>query len=249
MAARGRQARVVLSEWCGGWWDQHVKKRSSPPAVRAGGRVTSWRRHFRAFTLADSLKKTMYVLASVHLTVIAMTILHGVDEWVVHKGWWQKSLVVYSSLNYAVWRFGFFSPDVGSSSEVEITLHTDSGETKRYSTLQGFRFFTSNLESANRFYGFKTRTAGDDAFQDLSARSVAARMLNIHEDAWRMDYAVRKIRYPAMDEYLRGAPIRTVEFYTTTFVLRSAQTSSPQSPGRGEPVRSVSPKLRSLPWR
>jgi hypothetical protein len=45
-------------------------------------------------------------------------------------------------------------------------------------------------------------------------------MLNIHQDAWRIDYAMRGIRYPTMGEYVKGAPIQKVESYTTTFVLR-----------------------------
>jgi hypothetical protein len=172
------------------------------------------------------VKKTIYALAFVHLMLIALTIFHGVDGW-LHKGWWEKPLAFYSSLNYAVWRYGFFAPDVGSSSEVEITVHGDSGQVTRYSTLDGFRFFTSSLESANRFYGFKRSTASEEAFQDLSARSVAARMLNIHQDAWRIDYTMRSIGYPPMDEYVKGAPIRKVEFYNTTFVLRSPQVAFP----------------------
>jgi len=173
-----------------------------------------------------TLKKIIYALAFAHLMVIAITIFHGIDGW-LHKGWWGKPLEFYSSLNYAVWRYGFFAPDVGRSTEVEITVHSDGGQIKRYSTLDGFRFFTSSLESTNRFYGFKVSTASDDAFQDLSARSVAARMLNLHQDAWRIDYAMRGIRYPTMDEYVKGAPIQKVEFYNTTFVLRPAQDALP----------------------
>jgi len=56
---------------------------------------------------------------------------------------------------------------------------------------------------------------------------VAARMLNIHQDAWRIDYAMRSIRYPVMDEYVKGAPVQKVEFYNTTFILRPAQDALP----------------------
>ncbi len=164
-------------------------------------------------------KKAIYALAFAHLLVVGLTIFHGIDRW-LYKGWLHKPLAFYSSLNYAVWRYGFFAPDVGRSTEVEITVHSDSGEVTRYSTLDGFRFFTSSLESANRFYGFKVSTASDETFHDLSARSVAAHMLNIHQDAWRIDYAMRGIRYPTMGEYVKGEPVRKVEFYNTTFVLR-----------------------------
>lgn len=176
--------------------------------------------HLRTSLLERAVvKKAVYALAFAHLVVVALTIFHGIDR-VLYKGWWHKPLAFYSSLNYAVWRYGFFAPDVGRSTEVEITVHSDGGEITRYSTLDGFRFFTSNLESANRFYGFKVSTASDEVFQDLSARSVAARMLNIHQDAWRIDYAMRGIRYPTMGDYVKGEPVRKVEFYNTTFVLR-----------------------------
>ena len=165
------------------------------------------------------VKRAIYALTFIHLVLIALTIFHGIDGW-LHRGWLEKPLAFYNSLNYAVWRYGFFAPDVGRSTEVEITVHSDGGQVTQYNTLDGFRFFTSNLESANRFYGFKVSMANDEAFQDLSARSVATRMLNIHQDAWRIDYAMRGIRYPTMDEYVKGAPVRKVEFYNTTFVLR-----------------------------
>jgi hypothetical protein len=184
---------------------------------------------------STTLKKIIYALAFAHLTVIAITIFHGFDGF-LRKEWWARPLVFYSSLNYAVWRYGFFAPDVGRSTEVEITVHSGGGQIKRYNTLDGFRFFTSNLESANRFYGFKVSTANDEAFQNLSARSVAARMLNIHQDAWRIDYAMRSIRYPAMGEYVKGAPVQKVEFYNTSFVLRSAQ-GSPTDQGQGASAR------------
>jgi hypothetical protein len=186
--------------------------------------TTSLRRrlaHLRIFPseTAAVKKKTVYTLTFIHLIMIAVSIFHGIDG-LVHKGWWEKPLAFYNSLNYAVWRYGFFAPDVGSSSEVEITVYSDGGKVTRYSTLDGFRFFLSNLESANRFYAFKVSMINDATFQDLSARSVAARMLNIHQDAWRIDYAMRSIRYPKMDEYVKGAPVQKLEVYNTTFVLR-----------------------------
>jgi hypothetical protein len=171
------------------------------------------------------VKTFVSALAFVHVTMIGVTILHGTDGW-LHHGWWEKPLAFYSSLNYAIWRYGFFSPDVGRSTQVEITVHTDGGGVTRYDTLEGFRFFTASLESANRFYGFKVRTASDEAFHDLSARSAAARLMNIHRDAWRIDYVMRSIRYPSMADYAKGAPIRKVEFYNTSFVLRPAKADS-----------------------
>lgn len=160
----------------------------------------------------------MYILAFIHLTTITVVIFHGIDRY-VHGGWWEKPLGFLCSINYSIWQYGFFSPDVGKSAELEIKVYTDKGEVKDYSTLKGFEFYTSNSESLNRFYGYKHHTAGDSTFLDLCARSVAARMLNIHQDAWQIDYTMRSIRYPSMKEYQIGKPPQIVEFYTTTFIL------------------------------
>lgn len=165
------------------------------------------------------MKKVIYILAFIHLATIAIVIFHGIDKY-VHGGWWEKPLAFLCSINYSIWQYGFFSPDVGKSTELEIKIHTDGGQIKNYSTLKGFEFYTSNAESLNRFYGYKHHTAGDSTFLDLCARSVAARMLNIHEDAGQIDYIMRSIRYPTMKEYEHGTAPRIVEFYSTTFILR-----------------------------
>ncbi|MDX1942355.1 MAG: hypothetical protein SFU99_17455 [Saprospiraceae bacterium] len=165
------------------------------------------------------MKKIIYSLAFLHLLTITVVIFHGLDS-IVHKGWWEKPLAFICSINYSIWQYGFFSPDVGKSSELKINVHQDGDIVNEYTTLKGFKFYTSNQESLNRFYGFKHHTASDSVFQDLCARSVAARMLNIHEDAWRIDYTMRSIHYPKIKDYQPNAPVDTVEFYTTTFVLR-----------------------------
>ena len=176
-------------------------------------------------------KKAACLLALTHLTLVAVTICHGTDRW-LHRGWWEKPLMLYSSLSYAMWRFGFFSPNVGKSTEVEIKVYGADGPARRYSTLEGFRFFVSNIESANRFYVFKRETARADSLQDLCARSVATRMLNEQADASRVDFAMRSILYPPMREYASGAPVRTVEYYSTTFLLHG-------HPERPEPPAEV----------
>ncbi|MBK8042449.1 MAG: hypothetical protein KBG02_11150 [Haliscomenobacter sp.] len=165
------------------------------------------------------MKKLIYFLAFFHLSVIAVVIFHGLDS-VVHKGWWEKPLAFICSINYSIWQYGFFSPDVGKSSEVKIRVFEDGGSVKEYSTLNGFDFYTHHPESLNRFYGFKHHTATDTVFQDLCARSVATRMLNIHQDAWRVDYTMRSIHYPRISQFKPGAPVDTVAFYLTTFQLR-----------------------------
>src|SRR5262245_25817624 len=153
------------------------------------------------------VKRTIYALTFIHLVVIALTIFHGIDGW-LHKGWWEKPLAFYNSLNYAVWRYGFFAPDVGRSNEVEITVHSDGGQVTRYNTLDGFRFFTSNLESANRFYGFKVSMATDGTLQDLSARSGAARRLKIRWEGWRMDCSLRCLGYMTTMAQAKSGPFK-----------------------------------------
>jgi hypothetical protein len=168
------------------------------------------------------LMKAAYVLAFLHLSIIGLVIVHTTDNW-LHRGWWERPMVYWSGLNYSLWRYGFFSPDVGKSSEIEITIDDGAGHLTRLSTLEGFRFFTSNRESLNRFYGFKVQTARDEAFQDLCARSVTARLLNdleIYQGGLRIEYVMRSIHYPTMEGFQKEEPVRTVEFYRTTFVLQ-----------------------------
>lgn len=169
------------------------------------------------------MKKAVCVLVLFHFTLVVATIVHNTEKW-LHRGPWEKPLMLYSGVSYAAWRFGFFAPDVGKSTEVEIKVYDDTGEVHRYDTLEGFRFFGS-LETSNRFYAFKIHCVREKPLQDLCARSVATRMLNLHPDASRVDYATRSIRYPSMDEYRRGAPVRKVEYYSTTFVLRRPGTN------------------------
>lgn len=157
-------------------------------------------------------------LAALHLTLIGVVIFHGIDNW-VHGGVLERPLAFICSMNYSVWQYGFFSPDVGKSTEVEISLLEDDGDVVNYSTLDDFRFFTANQEAANRFYGFKVHTSSDSVFQDLCARSASARLLNIHDRAWRISYVMRSIRYPTMEGYLLGEPPQVTEFYRTEFEL------------------------------
>lgn len=164
------------------------------------------------------MKKLVYTLAFIHLTLIGVVIFHGIDSW-VHGGFLEKPLSFLSSLNYSVWQYGFFSPDVGKSTEVEIHVLEDGGNVVSYSTLNDFEFFTANSESANRFYGFKVHTAADSVFQDLCARSAAVRLMNIHQQSWRINYIMRSIRYPAMKDYVKGDTVSVVEFYNTEFEL------------------------------
>jgi hypothetical protein len=121
-----------------------------------------------------------------------------------------------------MWRFGFFSPDVGKSSEIEFTINYRDGRVEKLSTLSDFDFFTANHESLIRFYGFRIHTAEDPTLQNLGARSVVVRLLNelgISGDVVSVDYALRSIRYPTMQGFRAGEPIETTEFYTTNFVM------------------------------
>jgi hypothetical protein len=167
------------------------------------------------------VKRIVWVLAFAHLSLVAGAITHKVDGVIFHS-WWEKPLLLYTGLSYSVWRFGFFAPDVGKSVEVDITVHRQDGTSARYTTLNDFRFYLSNHESANRLYVFKLRSVREKALRDLAARSVAARMLNADPDGVAVDYTLRTIRYPTMAEFRNGAPVKHVELYTTTFGLRGA---------------------------
>jgi hypothetical protein len=165
------------------------------------------------------MRKLIYTLAFIHLFTIVVVIFHGLDR--AAKGtWMEKPLAFICSVNYSIWQYGFFSPDVGKSSEVQITVFEDGGKQKKYSTLKGFTFFTSNTESDNRFYAFKHHTHTDTTFRDLCIRSVATRMLNIHQTGWRVDYATRSIRYPTLKDFKAGQKIDTANIFSTTFALK-----------------------------
>ena len=164
------------------------------------------------------MKKVIYGLAFVHLVLIGLSVFHLIDGLLKNK-YLAEPLAFVSTLNYSVWRYGFFSPDVGKSVEVEMLIYEDSTNVRKYLTTEGFDFFLANQEAANRFYGFKAHTRADSTFLDLCSRSAATRMLNLHPDAWRIDYTVRSIRYPTMEGYRQNDSIRVIENYTTAFEL------------------------------
>lgn len=167
------------------------------------------------------LRRAVYLLAFVHLALVAAVIFHAADPWIT-RGWWERPLGFWGGVNFSLWRFGFFSPDVGKSSEIEFKINYRDGRIEKLSTLSGFDFFTANHESLVRFYGFRIHTAEDPALQDLGARSVVVRLLNelgISEDVVSVDYALRTIRYPTMQNFRAGDPVETTEFYRTNFVM------------------------------
>jgi hypothetical protein len=167
------------------------------------------------------LRRIVYLLAFVHLALVAAVIFHAADAWIT-RGWWERPLGFWGGVNFSMWRFGFFSPDVGKSSEIEFRINYRDGRVEKLSTLSGFDFLTANHESLIRFYGFRIHTAEDPALQDLCARSVVVRLLNelgISEDVVSVDYALRGIRYPTMQGFREGQPVETTEFYRTNFVM------------------------------
>jgi hypothetical protein len=167
------------------------------------------------------LRRIVYLLAFVHLALVAAVIFHRADPWIA-RGWWERPLGFWGGVNFSMWRFGFFSPDVGKSSEIEFKINYRDGRVEKLSTLSDFDFFTANHESLIRFYGFRIHTAEDPALQDLCARSVVVRLLNelgISEDVVSVDYALRSIRYPTMQGFRAGEPVETTEFYRTNFVM------------------------------
>jgi hypothetical protein len=165
------------------------------------------------------MKKIIYTLAYLHLLLITLTIFHVLDPIYNKYGFLEKTLAFVCRINYSVWRYGFFSPDVGNSNEVEIKTYHISGKDTTYSTLRDFNFYLSNHDLAKRFYGFKVYNAADTMVQDLCARSVATRMINLHPGTYKISYTLRSIRYPSMHDFLNGKPIKKRELYTTDFIL------------------------------
>jgi hypothetical protein len=167
------------------------------------------------------LRRAVYLLAFVHLALVAAVIFHAADPWIT-RGWWERPLGFWGGVNFSLWRFGFFSPDVGKSSEIEFKINYRDGRIEKLSTLSGFDFFTANHESLIRFYGFRIHAAQDPALHDLCARSVVVRLLNelgISQNVVSVDYVLRTIRYPTMKNFRAGEPVETTEFYRTKFVL------------------------------
>lgn len=171
-----------------------------------------------SYLFDPDMKKIVYSLAFLHLILISLSVFHLIDG-VLKTKILAEPLAFISTLNYSVWRYGFFSPDVGKTMEVEMLIYEDSTNVRKYSTVEGFEFFTANQEAANRFYGFKAHTAADTTFLDLCSRSAATRMLNLHPEAWRIDYTVRSIRYPTMEGYRQQDTVAIVPLYTTAFEL------------------------------
>jgi len=164
------------------------------------------------------MRKIIYGLAFLHLLFISLSVFHLIDG-VLKTKYLSEPLAFISTLNYSVWRYGFFSPDVGKSMEVEMLVYEDSINVRKYSTIENFDFFVANQEAANRFYGYKAHTTADSTFLDLCSLSASTRMLNLHPEAWRIDYTVRSIRYPTMKGYRQNDSIRVVDLYTTSFEL------------------------------
>jgi hypothetical protein len=167
------------------------------------------------------LQRAICFLAFVHLALVAGIILHAADAWIT-RGWWERPLGFWGGVNFSMWRFGFFSPDVGKSSEIEFKITFRDGRVQKLSSLSGFDFFTANHESLIRFYGFRIHTAEDPALQDLCARSVVVRLLNelgVSGDVVSVEYVLRSIRYPTMKGFRSGEPVETAEFYRTKFVM------------------------------
>ncbi len=163
-------------------------------------------------------KKIIYLAAALHLGIIFTTVVHGIDNNTYYKHL-ESPLACLTAINYSAWRFAFFTPDVGKSTDLEMVLEGADGDTLRYSSAEGFDFFTANIESRNRFYGFKVHAAKDSAYQDLSSRSMCTRMLNLHQDKPRISYAMTGIRYPKMADFVQDSIIKTATFYQTEFVL------------------------------
>lgn len=163
-------------------------------------------------------RKIAYLLVASHFTLITLVILRILDFDKLYRVA-EKPLSFVTAINYSAWRFAFFTPDVGKSTEVEIVMENGQGKKIRYSTLHGFAFFTHNRESANRFYGYKVHTARDSMFIDLSSRSACTYLLNEHLGMTKIHFSMRGIQYPDMVDFQKGAKIAQSTFYDTSFGL------------------------------
>jgi len=166
------------------------------------------------------MKKIIYIASFIHLIIVSLAIFHVIDG--VGKGrrpLIEKSASFYCSINYSLWHFGFISHDDVRSNELELIIYNINGSVTKYSTLDGFKFFVSNNDLKNRFYGFKITNAADVLIQDLCARSVATRMMNLHAGTTRVSYTIRSIIYPTMEGYSKNEPMKTQTVYTTDFIL------------------------------
>jgi hypothetical protein len=162
-------------------------------------------------------RKIVYALAALHLSIVFLTIAHGIDERAYR--WLETPLACLTAINYSAWRFAFFTPNVGKSTAVEIILENEASGLRRYHTGEGFRFFVANRESENRFYGFKVHAAKDSTYQDMSSRSICTRMLNLHRGMSRIHYSATGIQYPTMREFARDSAVSAEVYYETSFEL------------------------------
>jgi len=133
------------------------------------------------------MRKFIYTVVFLHLLLVFMTIFHAIDWLYNRNSFTEKTFAVICSLNYSVWRYGFFTPDVGRSNEIEI---------KTYNVVN----------------------AADTLLQDLCARSVATRMMNLFPGVYKVSYAIRSIRYPSLSGFRNKEPVKTIEVYSTDFI-------------------------------
>ncbi len=163
-------------------------------------------------------KKLVYGLTTLHLCLVTAVILRMLPLG-IFNGKLEAPLACLTSVNYSAWRFAFFTPDIGKSTEIEAILSNRAGDTIRLSTNEDFRFFTHNLESENRFYGYKVHSAKDSMFIDLSARSASTFLLNEYPTMDRITYRMNGMIYPEMQEQRRDSAIIEDTFYEITFSL------------------------------
>ena len=164
-------------------------------------------------------KKIIYTLAFLHLFIVAFTISHANDKLVKGEHPTANFFQFLTDINYCAWQYGFFSPDVGKSTELEIGILNSEGKIQKSSTLDSFRFHAHNIETLNRFYGFRVRSSVDTTFQDLCSRSVCTRLFNLHPNTVGISYVIRTVRYPTMQGFLEKEPIEIREFYRTQYLL------------------------------
>lgn len=162
-------------------------------------------------------KNVIRVLAVAHLLFLLLSLVHVVERLDRTKVSYLTALI--NDLYFGDWSFGFFSRQVGNSLVATYDLHFADSSKATLKTEQGFKYYASNLETFNRFYGLSVYMTRDTTYQDLCTRSVAVRLLNVNPQAYKVDLRLDGIYNVRMDEKRAGKKPRYTFLYSTDFSI------------------------------